>query len=55
MKFIRLLLLIEIFLMLLNVPYHDFTVTLPVFGLCGWIVLCLMFGMICEVVFGDIN
>ena len=55
MKFIRLLLLIEIFFMVLNVFYHDFTVTLPVFGLCGWIVLGLMFGMIFEVVFGDIN
>lgn len=53
MKFIRLLFILLIFFIVLNCFYHDLTVTVPVFGLCVWIVLGLMLGMVCEVVFGD--
>lgn len=55
MKFINILFIALIFFIVLNLFYHDWTVTVPVFGLCGWIIIGLMFGMVCEVFFGDID
>ena len=55
MRFIDFLFALVILFIVLNLFYHNVTVTLPVFGLGVWITLALMFGMVCELIFGAID